>query len=349
MIVQKYGGSSLSCPEKILKVAERIKYDLSSHGKMVVVVSAMGDTTDYLLDLAELVCEKPLSREVDVLLSTGEQISASLLAMALGTKGICARSFNAFQLGIITDDHHGNARIISIDKGEIEESFKDNDVLVVTGFQGVNSLGDITTLGRGGSDTTAVAIASCCNCPCEIYSDVAGIYTCDPGLIPGAKKLEFITYDHMLILAMAGAEVLNPVAVEKAKNDGVPLYCGSTFSDEKGTRVVDSFPDEMELQDVIGIATEIVDGKLFHAKVGADYPEFSLSNSFFSGPLTRITAVANRRDHEALGNHVLLSLKMAGIRLFEASVNPGNFSALISTEDRKRSVEVLALEFGLLR
>ncbi len=349
MIVQKYGGSSLSCPEKILKVTERIVYDLSSHGKMVVVVSAMGDTTDYLLGLAELVCEKPVSREVDVLLSTGEQISASLLAMALGTRGICASSFNAFQLGIITDNHHGNARISSINKGKIEESFKDNDVLVVTGFQGVNSFGDITTLGRGGSDTTAVAIASCCKCPCEIYSDVAGIYTCDPGLVPGAKKLEFITYDHMLILAMAGAEVLNPVAVEKAKNEGVPLYCGSSFSEEKGTRVVDFFPDGMELQDVIGIATEIVDGKPFHANWGRNYPEFPSSNSFPSESLTRITAVGKKRDHEALGNHVLLSLKMAGIRLFEASAKPGNFSALISEKDRKRSVEVLAVEFGLLR
>jgi len=253
IIVQKYGGSSVATPEKIKCVAEKVKERVKSGKKMAVVVSAMGKTTDALLKLAGEVAEHITPREVDMLLATGEQVTSALLALALNDCGISAVSRNAFQLGIITSSNYSNARIVDMNLKQLEEDFRTYEVVVITGFQGITEEGNLTTLGRGGSDTSAVAVAAKAGAVCEIYSDVAGIYTTDPNLVSGAKKLEAITYDEMLELAALGAKVLHSRAVELAKIYNVTLYCGSTFSEEKGTFIVKNLPEWLEHPVVTGV------------------------------------------------------------------------------------------------
>jgi len=256
IVVQKYGGSSLATPERIDSVATRIKRKVEEGYKVVVVASAMGKTTDELIDLAKSVAENPDPREMDMLLSTGEQISVALLAMALKGKGVKARSYNALQIEIKTTGHHTSARIVDINVDRIKRLLEENDVIVVTGFQGVNESGDLTTLGRGGSDTSAVALAVKLSCPCEIYSDVDGIYTCDPRLYPSAKKQKYITYDDILELTSLGAKVLHSRAVELAKKYSVELYCASSFSEEEGTYVVGKLPEWLEEPVVTGASLD---------------------------------------------------------------------------------------------
>ncbi len=256
MIVQKYGGSSVATAEKIRGVAERIKQRVDRGEKLVVVVSAMGKTTNSLIALAEQVSPEPSPRELDMLLATGEQVTSALLAMALCDMGIPALSYNAFQLGLTTTGSFNNARIMDLNLSRLRMQLERRSVLVVTGFQGVTPEGDVTTLGRGGSDTSAVAIAAKCGCPCEIYSDVPGVFTCDPNRVPGARKLDYITYDEMLELSSLGAKVLHSRAVEIAKKYSVDLYCGSTFSDERGTCVVNSLPEWLEQPVVSGVTTD---------------------------------------------------------------------------------------------
>jgi len=252
LVVQKYGGSSVATPERIKNVAMRIKKKVEEGFKVVVVVSAMGKTTDELIKLAKEVSPKPDARELDMLLATGEQVSAALLSMALKDLGVKAKSLNAFQVRIKTTPHHTSARIMDIDDSVIMENLKEHDALVVTGFQGVNERGDLTTLGRGGSDTSAVALAAKLRVPCEIYSDVDGIYTCDPRLIPGAKKLKYITYDEALELTALGAKVLHSRSVEIAKKYRIPVYCASSFVEEEGTMVVERLPEWLEEPVVTG-------------------------------------------------------------------------------------------------
>ena len=254
IIVQKYGGSSVATPEKIKDVAEVVRKKVLEGKKMAVVVSAMGKTTDALLKLAGEVANHVTPREIDMLLATGEQAASALLALALNDKGIRAVSQNAFQLGIITSNNYSNARIVDMNLHRLEEDFETYEVVVITGFQGVTEHGDLTTLGRGGSDTSAVAIAAKAGAVCEIYSDVAGIYTTDPNIIKGARKLDAITYDEMLELAALGAKVLHSRAVELAKIYNVRLYCGATFSDEKGTIIVKNLPEWLEHPVVTGVA-----------------------------------------------------------------------------------------------
>ena len=253
IIVQKYGGSSVATPQKIKDIAEKVKNRVLEGNKMAVVVSAMGKTTDDLLKLAGEVTNNPIPREVDMLLATGEQMTSALIALALNDKGIPAVSRNAFQLGIVTSGNYSNARIVDMDLERLEEDFKTYEVVVITGFQGVTEEGDLTTLGRGGSDTSAVAIAAKAGAKCEIYSDVAGVYTTDPNMIKGAKKLDALTYDEMLELAALGAKVLHSRAVELAKIYDVTLYCGATFSDEKGTFIMKNLPEWLEHPVVTGV------------------------------------------------------------------------------------------------
>jgi aspartate kinase len=238
IIVQKYGGSSVADAEKIKAVAVKISKKLKEKAKLVVVVSAMGKTTDNLIKLAKEVSNKSVPRELDMLLTTGEQVSASLLAMALNDIGIKSKSLNAFQAEIMTTGDYMQARIKNLKAKRIKDLLKENDALIVTGFQGITEDGEITTLGRGGSDTSAVALAAALNAKCEIYSDVAGIYTTDPRLHPAAKKLKYITYDEMLEMSSLGAKVLHSRSVEIAKKFGITIYCGSTFSDEEGSYVM---------------------------------------------------------------------------------------------------------------
>ena len=256
MIVQKYGGSSVATPEKIKKVAARIRKRVDEGEKLVVVVSAMGKTTNSLISLAQEVSAEPSPRELDMLLATGEQMTSALLAMALSDFGIPALSYNAFQLEMTTTGDFSNARIMDLNLEKLKRQLGMRSVIVVTGFQGITPDGDLTTLGRGGSDTSAVAIAAKCGCSCEIYSDVAGVYTCDPNKRPGARKLEYITFDEMLELSSLGAKVLHSRAVEIAKKYSVDLYCASTFSDERGTYVVNSLPEWLEQPVVTGVTTD---------------------------------------------------------------------------------------------
>ena len=238
LVVQKFGGSSVAEAQKILGVAVRIAKRVDAGFKLIIVVSAMGKSTDGLIKLAKEVSPDPDPREYDMLLSTGEQVSVSLVSMALKDLGVKSKSLNAFQAGIKTTKSHTQAKILHFDTDYLKEQLKEYDVLVVTGFQGVTEDWEITTLGRGGSDTSAVALASALGVDCEIYSDVAGIYTTDPKLHPNAKKLKQISYDEMLEMASLGAKVLHSRSVEIAKKFNINLYCGSTFSDEEGSYVV---------------------------------------------------------------------------------------------------------------
>jgi aspartate kinase len=253
IIVQKYGGSSVATPEKIKGVAQKVKKKVLEGNKMAVVVSAMGKTTDSLLKLAGEVANHLTPREIDMLLATGEQAASALLALALNDVGIPSVSRNAFQLGIVTSSNYSNARIVDMNLERLEEDFRTYEVVVITGFQGITEQGDLTTLGRGGSDTSAVAIAAKAGAVCEIYSDVAGVYTTDPNMIKGVKKLDAITYDEMLELAALGAKVLHSRAVELAKIYEVTLYCGSTFSEEKGTYIMKNLPEWLEHPVVTGV------------------------------------------------------------------------------------------------
>jgi aspartate kinase len=265
LIVQKFGGSSVSDAEKVKLVASRILATQAEGNDVCVVVSAMGDTTDELLDLANSVASNPNSRELDVLLTAGERISMSVLAMAIEELGGKARSFTAYQAGIKTDTRHGAARIADIDPTRISASLQAGEVAIIAGFQGFNfDTGDTTTLGRGGSDTTAVAMASALNAKvCEIYSDVDGVYTADPRVVPRAHKLQAIDMDSMLELSSAGAKILAIRAVEFARRHQVNLQVRSTFSTDPGTFVYANNPGaDMEEPVVSGVATDDTQSKI---------------------------------------------------------------------------------------
>jgi|SRR5690554_562161 len=238
LIVQKYGGTSISDTVRIKKIADRIINKYNKGNKMVVVVSAMGDTTDRLIKLMNELSSNPDPREVDMLLTTGEQVSIALLSMAVQAKGYKAVSLTGSQVRIETDDRHNKAEIMNINNSRIFEELEEDKIVVIAGFQGINSRNDFTTLGRGGSDTTAVALAASLGADrCEIYSDVDGIYTTDPRVVSEAQKIDNISYDEMLELASLGAKVLHPRSVELAKAYSIELFIGSSFNNQAGTTV----------------------------------------------------------------------------------------------------------------
>ncbi|HEU5139915.1 MAG TPA: aspartate kinase [Bacillales bacterium] len=256
LFVQKFGGTSVGSVERIQNAANRIIRKAEEGHQVVVTVSAMGKTTDELAGLAAQIHSEPSKREADMLLSAGEQISMSLLAMALDQKGHSAVSLTGWQAGIRTEDVHGNARILDIQTDKIQSLLEKNKIVIVAGFQGVTESGEITTLGRGGSDTTAVALAAALGADkCEIFTDVDGVYTCDPRYVKSARKVEAISYDEMLELATLGAGVLHPRAVEFAKNHHVKLEVRSSLSDESGTSIEEDAPVENQLV-VRGLAFE---------------------------------------------------------------------------------------------
>ncbi|MGN6795084.1 MAG: aspartate kinase [Streptosporangiaceae bacterium] len=242
LIVQKYGGSSLADADGIKRVAQRIVATRKAGHGVVVVVSAMGDTTDELHDLALEISPLPLGRELDMLLTAGERISMALVAMAIGNLGYEARSFTGSQAGVITDSAHGKARIIDVTPGRIASALADGAIPIVAGFQGVSKDSkDITTLGRGGSDTTAVALAAALGAPtCEIYTDVDGVFTADPRIVPGARRIPAISYEEMLEMAAGGAKVLLLRCVEYARHYQMAIHVRSSFSNREGTWVSDA-------------------------------------------------------------------------------------------------------------
>ncbi|MDP9118294.1 MAG: aspartate kinase [Actinomycetota bacterium] len=252
LVVQKYGGSSVADAERIKRVAERIVATKREGHDVVVVVSAMGDTTDELIDLAEQIVPLPAGREFDMLLTAGERISMALLAMAINSLGYKAESFTGSQAGVLTTAVHGKARIVNITPGRVQNSVMAGNVAIVAGFQGVSAdTKDITTLGRGGSDTTAVALAAALDADvCEIYTDVDGVYTADPRIVPNARKLHTVSYEEMLELAACGAKILHLRSVEYGRRYGVPIHVRSSFSTKPGTIVAGKMED-LAVEDAI--------------------------------------------------------------------------------------------------
>jgi aspartate kinase len=252
LVVQKYGGSSVADAERIKRVAERIVQTKKSGNDVVVVVSAMGDTTDELIDLAQQIVPVPEGREFDMLLTAGERISMALLAMAINSLGYKAESFTGSQAGVLTTSVHGKARIVSITPGRVETSVGEGNIAIVAGFQGFSKENmNITTLGRGGSDTTAVALAAALNADvCEIYTDVDGVFSADPRIVPNARQLRTVTYEEMLELAACGAKILHLRSVEYGRRYGVPIHVRSSFSGKPGTTVTGSI-EELSVEDAI--------------------------------------------------------------------------------------------------
>jgi aspartate kinase len=263
--VQKFGGSSVADAESIKRVAARIARTKEAGHDVVVTVSAMGDTTDDLIDLANQVSRSPHSREMDMLLTTGERIAMSLLAMAIGDLGFDARSFTGSQAGMMTDAQHGRARIVDVTPTRVREALDQGAIAIVAGFQGFNhDSKDITTLGRGGSDTTAVALAAALDAEvCEIYTDVDGVFSADPRVVTKASKLDRVSYEEMLELAAAGAKVINIRAVEFARRHGVTLHVRSSFTEESGTWVSDASEGENVEEPIIaGVAGDTSEAKI---------------------------------------------------------------------------------------
>lgn len=265
LIVQKYGGSSLETADRIRAVAERIVATKKAGNDVVVVCSAMGDTTDELLDLANQVNPVPPAREMDMLLTAGERISNALVAMAISSLGAEAQSFTGSQAGVLTTERHGNARIVDVTPGRVREALDEGKICIVAGFQGVNKdTRDVTTLGRGGSDTTAVALAAALNADvCEIYSDVDGVYTADPRIVPDARKLEKLSFEEMLELAASGSKILVLRSVEYARAFNVPMRVRSSYSNDPGTLVAGSMEDiPVEEAVLSGVATDKSEAKI---------------------------------------------------------------------------------------
>ncbi len=255
IIVQKYGGSSVASTEKIRKIAKTVINRKNKGDDLVVVVSAMGDTTDDLIALAKGISNNPDKRELDALLSTGEMMSCALLAMAIKDLGYDSVSYSAYQIGIKTKGQYGKCLIDDIDSTKIKESIKEGKIVIVAGFQGINEDGDITTLGRGGSDTSAVALAVKLNGLCEIYTDVDGIYSVDPRKHKEAKKIEVIDYEEMLELSSLGAQVMHSRSIELAQKYEIPVYVGLSNSDIKGTIIRGVNKMNLESKPVTGLAT----------------------------------------------------------------------------------------------
>ncbi len=255
LIVKKFGGSSVADKERIFNVAKRCVEDYKKGNDVVVVLSAMGKTTDHLIEMANDINPNPSKREMDMLLATGEQTSVALMSMAMGVLGVPSISLNAFQVAMHTSSSYSNARFKRIDSDRIRHELDNKKIVIVTGFQGINKYDDLTTLGRGGSDTTAVALAAALHADaCEIYTDVEGVYTADPRVVPNAKKMKEITYDEMLELATLGAKVLHNRSVEMAKKYGVQLVVRSSLNNAEGTVVKEEV--EVESMLVSGVAVD---------------------------------------------------------------------------------------------
>ncbi|MFB3165715.1 aspartate kinase [Neobacillus sp. 179-C4.2 HS] len=271
LIVQKFGGTSVGSVERILNVAQRVKDETDQGNQVVVVVSAMGKSTDQLVDLAKEISAAPNKRDMDMLLSTGEQVTIALLSMALNEQNLPAVSFTGWQAGIVTEPVHGNARITTINTETVKNQLAAGKVVIVAGFQGITEDGEITTLGRGGSDTTAVALAAALKADkCDIYTDVTGVFTTDPRYVKSARKLQSVSYDEMLELANLGAGVLHPRAVEFAKNYQVKLEVRSSMERVEGTVIEEeasmeqnlvvrgvAFEDEITKVSVLGLANSL--------------------------------------------------------------------------------------------
>lgn len=329
LVVQKFGGSSVADKERIMNAARKAIRAHKAGSQVIVVVSARGDTTDELIALAKEISEHPPTREMDMLLSTGEQISIALLAMAIQELGEKAISFTGAQVGIVTDSSHTKARIKSISTQRLREALDSGHIVIVAGFQGIDEAGNITTLGRGGSDTTAVALAAvmkhaaacgtaapakpqAAQVSCDIYTDVDGIFTTDPRLVPDARKLDVVSYDEMLELASVGANVLSSRSIEFARKFGVPLQKRSSFSDVEGTWIVPEAP-WMEAVVVCGAALMKDEARVAVVDV-PDRP--GVSHQIFAAIASRNIAVDMIAQNVALGGKASISFTVPAIELY---------------------------------
>ena len=269
LIVKKFGGSSVATPEKIFNIVDRVLHEKKEDDRIVIVVSAMGDTTDDLVALAKQVTSKPYGREMDRLLSTGEQVTIALMAMAFNERGQKAVSLTGDQAGITSSDNFNKGRILGVDPNRVFEALDAGNIVVVAGFQGITEYGDMVTLGRGGSDTTAVALAGAMNADvCEIFTDVEGVYSTDPRVAKEAFKLEEVTYGEMLEMARLGAGVMQPRAVEMGFRYGVPIHVRSTFSNNTGTIIREDYTVESNKHVITGVADDTNTAKV--ALVGVE-------------------------------------------------------------------------------
>ncbi|MBM7584883.1 aspartate kinase [Bacillus pakistanensis] len=319
IIVQKFGGTSVGSVERIQNVANRVVEEKEKGNHVVVVVSAMGKTTDSLVNLAKEITENPTKREMDMLLTTGEQVTISLLTMALIEKGYEAISYTGGQAGIQTEPHHGNARIVHIDPAKIENDLHNHRIVVVAGFQGITEAREVTTLGRGGSDTTAVALAAALSADrCEIYTDVDGVYTSDPRYVKRARKLESVSYDEMLELANLGAGVLHPRAVEFAKNYHIPLEVRSSLQKDKGTIIEEEITMEQGL---------IVRGVAFEDEI-TRMTVFGIKN-----PMTSMSSIFSKLARHHINVDIIIQS--------QSEANHTNLSFSIKHQDLQDALEVL--------
>src|SRR5205823_1559082 len=319
VIVQKYGGTSVGSVERIRAVADRVVRAREEGNDVVVIVSAMGDTTDDLMSMARQIAPIPEPRELDMLLTAGERIAMSLLGIAINARGCRAASYTGSQAGIITDTQHGAAKIVEIRPKRIAEALGAGNVVIVAGFQGLSSQYEITTLGRGGSDTTAVAMAAALGAEvCEIYTDVRGVFTSDPRVVPGARKIDRISYEDMLELAAAGARILHSRSVEYARRHGVRIHVRSSFEDVPGTWVQEV--DEMEGVLISGIALAQEEAKV---------------------TLERVP------DRPGVAADMFDVLAAEGINIEMISTSPIRISCVIRKSDGGRAMQVVHERFGL--
>ena len=384
IIVQKYGGTSVVDAERVQAVAGRVVQAREAGHDVVVVVSAMGETTDELLALANRITPTPEPRELDMLLTAGERIAMSVLAIALNARGCRAASYTGSQAGIITDTQHGRAKIVEIRPARIRESLEAGNVVIVAGFQGLSTTYDITTLGRGGSDTTAVALAAALSADaCEIYTDVPGVFTADPRIVPGARKIDRISYEGMLELAAGGARVLQLRSVEYARRNNVRVHVRSSFTDEAGTWVVEEAKVTLEeVPDRPGIAASIfkavaADGinvdmivqNVSHegktdvsftvpredlprlerllSGVVKDVGAFRFSTD---GDIAKISLVgAGMKSHPGVAADMFDALASEGVNIEMISTSSIRISCVVRAADAERAVQAIHTRFGLDR
>lgn len=310
LIVKKFGGSSVATPEKMIRIVERILRDKKQNDKIIVVVSAMGDTTDDLVKLANDVTSKPFGREMDMLLSTGEQMSIALMAMAFMERGHKAISFTGQQAGIKTTATFNKGRILNINPYRITEALNDGNIVIVAGFQGCMDNGDIVTLGRGGSDTTAVALAGALQADvCEIFTDVEGVFSSDPRIVPDVKKIDEITYEEMLELARLGAGVMQTRAVEVGHNLRVPIHVRSTFVDAPGTIIKNPDVEDCRTETIVGVASDDKAVKILLSEI-KDTPDaahkiFKVLEEENILPDMIVQSNSGKAD---IGNHIVLTI-----------------------------------------
>ena len=386
-VVMKFGGTSVGDPEKLKSVARRLVAARERGGRVVAVVSAMGGTTDDLLDLARQVSDRPEPRELDMLISVGERISCALCAMAIHDLGHEAISLTGSQAGIVTDTVHGKAKIVDVRARRIHDALDSDKIVLVAGFQGVSvDSFDITTLGRGGSDTTAVALAAALGATaCEIYTDVQGVYTADPRLVPNARKLEALTYEEMLEMAASGARVMATRSIEVARNHNVRLHVRSTFSDESGTRIHEEDDTMLEKALISGVVHQHQEtvyrvegttaatlfGALADASVNVDTIIQTGPEIVFSAPiedradakrvldglgaewaarddLGKVSLVgAGMKSHPGVAAKTFATLEAAGIDAPLVSTSPIKIACHVRTDDVDRAVQALHEAFEL--